>query len=187
MPNGRPSGSGTLPLASCWRSSSQHCGTIRPGTSSGAGRGFNRPAYQSKSFTPTVVVPAGRRFAGRGGCGPGVAVEPLGPAASVDGVAGAPPEAKVQTVPDLNVIKVDRPERFVLTTAQSERDRPELNVNGVISPDIDRSVPVISLASGRVVEIHAKLGDDVGPENAVCRTRECKAGDPRWRLKPKGT
>ncbi|MBZ5523172.1 MAG: efflux RND transporter periplasmic adaptor subunit, partial [Acidobacteriia bacterium] len=32
---------------------------------------------------------------------------------------------------------------------------------GGIGPDILRSVPVISLASGRIVAIHAKLGDTV--------------------------
>jgi membrane fusion protein, heavy metal efflux system len=32
-------------------------------------------------------------------------------------------------------------------------------VTGVVQPDIARAVPVISLASGRVVEIKARLGD----------------------------
>lgn len=79
----------------------------------------------------------------------------------VNAAAAAPPQAKVEEVPDLSVVKVDRPERFSLIAAGQEEDRPQLDVNGVISPDIDFSVPVISLASGRVVEIHAKLGDDV--------------------------
>lgn len=34
-------------------------------------------------------------------------------------------------------------------------------VTGVVAPDISRNVPVISLASGRVVAIHARLGDTV--------------------------
>ena len=35
---------------------------------------------------------------------------------------------------------------------------PEMTATGVVSPDISRTVPVISLASGRIVEIHARLG-----------------------------
>ncbi len=38
---------------------------------------------------------------------------------------------------------------------------PELNVTGVIGPDVSRQVPVPSLASGRVLEIDARLGDEV--------------------------
>lgn len=94
-------------------------------------------------------------------CGLAFVLAGCGPRSVVDAAVAAPPQAKVEEVPDLSVIKVDRPERFSLVTAGQEEDRPELKVNGVISPDIDRSVPVISLASGRVVEIHAKLGDDV--------------------------
>ena len=30
-----------------------------------------------------------------------------------------------------------------------------------MNPDVEKSIPVISLASGRVVGIYAKLGDDV--------------------------
>ncbi len=34
-------------------------------------------------------------------------------------------------------------------------------VTGTVNPDISRNVPVISLATGRVVAIHARLGDTV--------------------------
>ena len=78
-----------------------------------------------------------------------------------DLAAEAPPETKIAQQPDLNLVKVDRPERFTLTTAGSREDVPQLNVTGVVTPDVERSLPVISLAAGRVVEIHAKLGDDV--------------------------
>ena len=40
-------------------------------------------------------------------------------------------------------------------------DRPELHATGVINPNVEKSIPVVSLASGRVVAIYAKLGDDV--------------------------
>ena len=34
-------------------------------------------------------------------------------------------------------------------------------VTGAVTPDVSRNVPVVSLASGRVVAIHARLGDTV--------------------------
>ena len=53
------------------------------------------------------------------------------------------------------MVKVDHPEQFPLATASAHVAAPELNVTGVVSADVSRNVPVISLASGRVVEIHA--------------------------------
>ena len=66
-------------------------------------------------------------------------------------------------VPDLdsNNFKVDHPEQFPLVTAVEHKAAPQLNVTGVVQPDINRAVPVISLATGRVVEIKARLGDTV--------------------------
>jgi len=75
--------------------------------------------------------------------------------------AEAPPPVKVETVGDPNVVKVDHPEQFGLATAAEYTATNELNVTGVVSPDVSRNVPVISLAAGRVLEIHAKLGDSV--------------------------
>jgi cobalt-zinc-cadmium efflux system membrane fusion protein len=40
-------------------------------------------------------------------------------------------------------------------------EKAEIHATGSVTPDIERSVPVVSLASGRVVGIYAKLGDDV--------------------------
>lgn len=68
-----------------------------------------------------------------------------------------------QVEPDFDVanFKVDHPEQFPLTTAGEHDAAPELNVTGVVNPDVSRQVPVPSLASGRVVEIDARLGDQV--------------------------
>lgn len=74
---------------------------------------------------------------------------------------GAPPQTQVVEEPDLSIVKVDNPDRFRLVTVGSVDERPELHATGAVNPDIDKSVPVISLASGRVVEVDAKLGDDV--------------------------
>jgi len=87
-----------------------------------------------------------------GGCGSKEKVDPA---------AAAPPQAKVVEEQDLNIVKVDQPERFRLVTAGQREDLPEVHATGTVNPDVDKSVPVVSLASGRVVAIYAKLGDDV--------------------------
>jgi cobalt-zinc-cadmium efflux system membrane fusion protein len=63
--------------------------------------------------------------------------------------------------PDLNIIKVDQPGRFTLITATATEERPEVHAVGAVTPDVENSIPVTSLAAGRVVGIYAKLGDDV--------------------------
>src|SRR5436853_6576603 len=62
--------------------------------------------------------------------------------------------------PDVNAdnFKVEQPERFPLATAGEYMAAPQLNVTGVVSPDVSRQMPVPSLASGRVLEIHGRLG-----------------------------
>lgn len=79
----------------------------------------------------------------------------------VNAQTAAPPPAQVVTEPDLNLVKVDRPERFHLVTAGTREERRQLQATGVINPNIEKSIPVISLAAGRVVGIYVKLGDDV--------------------------
>jgi len=78
-----------------------------------------------------------------------------------DLAAEAPPPATV--VPDVNVslFSVEHPEQFPLATAEAHSAAPQLVVTGTVNPDIARAVPVISLASGRVVAVHARLGDTV--------------------------
>lgn len=79
----------------------------------------------------------------------------------VDAAAEAPPQAKVVEEPDLSVVKVDRPERFTLVSAGQRQELPQVRATGAVNPDVEKSVPVVSLAAGRVVAIYAKLGDDV--------------------------
>jgi cobalt-zinc-cadmium efflux system membrane fusion protein len=78
-----------------------------------------------------------------------------------DPKAEAPPPAKVEQEGDANLILVAHPEQFPLATAVAHDARSQLTVTGTVSPDISRSVPVISIATGRVVEVHARLGDTV--------------------------
>jgi membrane fusion protein, heavy metal efflux system len=88
-----------------------------------------------------------------------------------DPQAEAPPPLKVQSVEDRNVFHVDRPERFQLTHAVEHVAAPELRVTGTVNPDISRTVPVISLASGRIVEIKARLGDTVKKGQLLLRVQ----------------
>ena len=56
---------------------------------------------------------------------------------------------------------VEHPEQFPLAAATARPASSELVVTGAVMPDVSRNVPVVSLASGRVMEIHARLGDTV--------------------------
>jgi len=83
----------------------------------------------------------------------------------------APPPATVETEMDANNFKAEHPEQFPLATAIEHKTVPALNVTGVVQPDIARAVPVISLAAGRVVEIKARLGDEVKKGQLLLRVR----------------
>jgi cobalt-zinc-cadmium efflux system membrane fusion protein len=81
--------------------------------------------------------------------------------AKSDPAAGAPPPAQVEQEPDLNVIQVDHPEQYPTVAAIARMATSALNVTGAVSPDISRQLPVPSLATGRITEIDARLGDAV--------------------------
>lgn len=85
--------------------------------------------------------------------------------------AEAPPEAVVEPEMDANNFKVNHPEQFPLVTAAEHKAAPALTVTGVVNPDVSRSVPVISIASGRVVEIRARLGDQVKKGQLLMRVQ----------------
>ena len=77
----------------------------------------------------------------------------------------------VQPDLDSNNFKVDHPEQFPLATAGEHVAAPELNATGVVSPDVSRQVPVPSLATGRIVEIDARLGDEVKKGQLLFKVR----------------
>ena len=89
----------------------------------------------------------------------------------VDIKAEAPPAPQVEQVGDPSLVKVDHPEQFPLATAAAYNAASELNVTGVVNPDVSRNVPVISLASGRVIEVRAKLGDTVTKGELLMRVQ----------------
>jgi cobalt-zinc-cadmium efflux system membrane fusion protein len=88
-----------------------------------------------------------------------------------DPKAEAPPAARVQTVDDRNVFEVAKPEQFALVSAEQYLAARQLRVTGTVAPDIARSVPVISLAAGRVVAVEARLGDAVKKGQVLLRVQ----------------
>jgi len=86
-----------------------------------------------------------------GGCG----------GARADTTAEIPSKPKVVPAFDASVFAVEHPEQFPVAKVAAQSVTPELVVTGSVAPDISRNVPVVSLASGRVVAIYARLGDTV--------------------------
>jgi len=100
-----------------------------------------------------------------------LAVALAGCSSKFDPSAGAPPPLKVEKAEDSDIFQTDRPEQFPLITAVEHLAVSQLNATGTVSPDISRNVPVISVASGRVVEIAARLGDTVKKGQLLLRVQ----------------
>jgi len=88
-----------------------------------------------------------------------------------DPAAGVPLPAKVTTAYQAEEFSVDRPGQYPMTAAVEHRATAQLAVTGTVNPDIERTVPVISLASGRIVGIFARLGDEVKKGQLLLRLR----------------
>lgn len=74
---------------------------------------------------------------------------------------GAPNSPQIVQTGDMSLVTVNKPDQFPLVTVDQIEAPAELKVTGTVNPDIAREVPVISLASGRVVDIKARLDDHV--------------------------
>ena len=76
---------------------------------------------------------------------------------------GGPANPAVIPVADMNLITIDPGDvaKFPLTAAGQIESATELTATGSVFPDVSREVPVISLANGRVVDIKARLDDNV--------------------------
>src|SRR5580704_1417002 len=85
--------------------------------------------------------------------------------------AEAPPAAKVEHEQDVNSVKVEHPEQFPLFTVIEHAATTQLVATGVVAPDVARTVPVISIATGRVLEIRARLGDTVKKGQLLMRVQ----------------
>lgn len=88
-----------------------------------------------------------------------------------DPQAEAPPPAAVVPGPDAALVVVDHPEQYPVSTATAYQAYSQLVVTSTVTADVSRNVPVISLASGRVVAIHARLGDTVEKDQVLLSIR----------------
>ncbi len=84
---------------------------------------------------------------------------------------GAPPQAQAAQTGDMSLVTVDKPDQFPSVAADQVEAVAELKVTGTVNPDIAREVPVISLASGRVVDIKARLDDHVKKGDLLLRVQ----------------
>ncbi len=77
--------------------------------------------------------------------------------------AEAPPHSVPAVIPagDAALVHLDRPDLFPTVAAGEYQAASTLNVTGQVNPDISREIPVITLANGRVVATHVRLGDYV--------------------------
>jgi len=88
-----------------------------------------------------------------------------------DPAAEAPPTSQVESAQDATIVTVSHPEQFPMTAAEARQATSQLVVTGVVAPDISRTVPVISVAAGRVVETKARLGDTVKKGQVLMRVQ----------------
>jgi cobalt-zinc-cadmium efflux system membrane fusion protein len=94
---------------------------------------------------------------------------------SADAAGGAPPPTIVEHENSGSTFHVEKPERFQLATAVAHRATTTLSVTGVVSPDVSRAVPVVSLTSGRVVDLRVRLGDQVRKGQLLLRVQSADA------------
>jgi membrane fusion protein, heavy metal efflux system len=139
--------------------SARSCGTAGRLPTAPPCRTRDQAASPAAAWFPLVLMVS--MLAGAAGCAK----------AKVDPNAGAPPKPQVEEELNANNFRVDRPDLFPLVTAVEHKSVPALNVTGVVQPDIVRSVPVVSLATGRVVEIKARLGDVVEKGQLLLRVQ----------------
>jgi len=104
--------------------------------------------------------------------------------AQADAADSAPPPARVVPFADAALFSVEHPEQFPLATATAHPTTSELVVTGTVMPDVSRNVPVVSLASGRVNAIHARLGDTVrkGQLLMTVRSDDVSGGYSNYRM-----
>lgn len=62
---------------------------------------------------------------------------------------------------DPDVFEADRPDLFKTAKAEMRALPTTVTANGTVSPDVNRTIHVTSLGSGRVVDLKVKLGDNV--------------------------
>jgi cobalt-zinc-cadmium efflux system membrane fusion protein len=84
---------------------------------------------------------------------------------------GAAPPPQVVPAGDMSLVHVDKPDQFPLVAAEQIEAPAELRVTGAVYPDVSREVPAISLASGKVVDIKARLDDYVKKDQLLLKVQ----------------
>jgi membrane fusion protein, heavy metal efflux system len=92
-----------------------------------------------------------------------------------DPADGAAQPAPVTETSNSALVTVEKPEQFSLITASRIEAPARLNVTGTVNPDIAREVPAISLASGRIVSIKARLDDNVSKGQLLLQVQSTDA------------
>src|SRR3984885_15385929 len=122
---------------------------IRPGKDRNSALG--REVSFGLRMKQTVLIAAALGLGMLSGCG----------GEKHDKAAEAPPPVQVVEEGGASLITVDHPDRFPVTTATQYASASTLRVTGTVNPDVSRTIPVISIASGRVIAIHTQLGATV--------------------------
>jgi membrane fusion protein, heavy metal efflux system len=94
-------------------------------------------------------------------CGLLVSLELAACGNKFDPASGEAPPPKVEEVGNADVVTVENPNEFALATAGRIEAPHRLSVTGSVFPDINEEIPVISLASGRVVDVRVTLDQNV--------------------------
>jgi cobalt-zinc-cadmium efflux system membrane fusion protein len=121
---------------------------------------------KSKNLGVGLALCCGFSLLTLGGCG----------ATHGDPAQEAPPPAVVIPGVDVTDFAVENPEAYPIVTAAEYQAPATLVVTGTVLPDIARTVPLITLASGRVVDIRARLGDTVKKGQVLLRIRSDDVG-----------
>jgi cobalt-zinc-cadmium efflux system membrane fusion protein len=84
-------------------------------------------------------------------------------------VNAATANLKMEPPRDPNTFQVNNPDEFPLVEVSLRPTRIDVSATGVVAPDVNRTVAVNSLTGGRVIDIHARLGDDVRKGDVLLR------------------
>lgn len=80
-----------------------------------------------------------------------------------------PPPTQVEHEENGVAFEIDHPEQYPLARAGEHEAKPELAATGTVSPDISRNIPVVSIATGRVIALNVRLGDTVTKGQVLMR------------------
>ncbi len=88
-----------------------------------------------------------------------------------------PPPAVVENVGGTALLHVTHPEQYPLVAVQSVVTNSEINVTGVVTADISRTIPVVTVASGRIIQVLARLGDRVTKGQVLMRVESADVSE----------